>query len=232
MLLVRRVLLAALIVAFPSGSLLAVPMRFLAWDQAVGARKLAVQSGSQQVALKDLHPHKRTDPVAVTTGETPPLLVATDKTSPDGKPVTVEIKMAADIQSPLVLLIPDPKHPTGIRPFVIEDNVANFKWGTMRLLNATGKVLVMRFEKTVVPLPASWTPVDVALGGEGRNVGVEAIAKDDPKSMLYSAVWEHDMSLRKLVIIVPDTDGPPGAVDFKVIPENRRAVEAAAASKP
>ena len=228
MLLVRRAPLAALIVAVLSGPLSAVPMKFLAWDQAVAARKLSVQSGSQQIVLKGLHQDKRTDAVGVTTGETPPLLVATDKTAPDGKPVTVEIKMPADIQSPLVLLIPDPKHPTGIRPFVIEDNVANFKWGTMRLLNATGKVLAMRFEKTVVPLPASWTPVDVALGGEGRNVGVEAIAKDNPKAMLYSAVWEHDQAVRKLVIIVPDAEGPPGAVDFKVIPENRRAVEAAA----
>lgn len=223
----RRVSLASLILFLGSflASLQAAEFRFLAWDDAMGTRKLGLKSGEQITEVKDLHPLKRSRPVNAGL-EVPPLLVTLDRKDPEGKPLAVEIKMPADIQSPLVLVIPDPKHPTGVRPFVIEDNTARFKWGTVRVLNATGKAAMMKLDKTVAQLPPSWTPVDIDPGGAKRNMGVQAALKDNPTDILYSGVWEHDPDVRELVIILPGPDG----MDVKMIPENRKVIEAEAAA--
>jgi hypothetical protein len=54
-------------------------------------------------------------------------------------------------------------------------------------------------------------------------MGMQLVARDDLKAILYSAVWEHDPDVRKLVFVVPGTDVRTGAVEFKIIPENRHA---------
>ncbi|WP_035612549.1 hypothetical protein [Haloferula sp. BvORR071] len=232
----RVPLVISLVATFLSAPLQAAALRFLPWDDATAARKLSLKTGTTEVELKGLHPLKRSEPVqaaAPSDGAPGPMLVTPDKTGPDGKPAAVEIKVPADVQSPLVLIIPDAKHPTGLRTFVIEDNAGRFPWGTFRVLNATGKDLFMNFEKKPIALPASWTPVDVKLGGAQRNVGVETVAKANPKAILYSAVWEFDPDLRKLVFILPG--GAPAAptLEYKIIPENRKvaAAEEAAANK-
>jgi len=213
------------------GTLLAAPLRFLAWDADVAARKVGVKNGKDVVELKGLHPGQRTKAIqAAGTAEAPLQLLALDRLSADGKPTAADIKVPGDMKSPLVLIIPDPKHPSGLRTFVVEDNPGNFKWGTVRLLNATGKVLMMKHDKEVVTLPAAWTPVDLNPGGAERNVGVQLALKDNPKALIYSAVWEHDPAVRKLVFIVPGADVTTGVVDFKVVPEDRRVAEAEAAA--
>jgi len=225
-----RAPLAVLIATLLGSPLLAGPLRFLPWDETVAARKLAVASGKEVVDLKDLHHLKRSNAVSVPAGETPPLLVAKDKTSADGKPVTVEIKIPADCQTPLVIIVPDPKHPTGLRPFVIEDNTARFPWGAVRHLNATGKELVTKLGDKTAVLPPKWDPVDVDLGGKTRNFGIQTALKDNQKAILYSSVWEYDPDVRRLVIILPGTDARTGALDYKIIPENRKAMEMDAAA--
>jgi len=196
----------------------------------MATRKFGLKSGETVVEVKDLHPLKRTKAINI-KGETPPLLVALDKKDAEGKPVAIEIKIPADLKSPLVLIIPDAKHPTGVRPFVLEDNTANFKWGTIRVLNATGKAAMMKVDTKVAQLPVTWSPVDIDPGGAARNVGVQAAMKDKPAEILYSAVWEHSPDIRELVIVVPGTNVRTGALDFKVIPENRKVAEAEAASE-
>lgn len=232
MLLHRRSSLASAVLALllVNGPLSAAPFRFLAWDDAMATRKFGLKSGDTVVEVTDLHPLKRTKAIN-TSGAAVPLLVALDKKDAQGKPVAVEIKVPADLKSPLVLIIPDPKHPTGVRPFVLEDNSANFKWGTVRVLNATGKVAMMKVDTKVVELPSGWAPVDIDPGGAARNVGVQAAMKDKPADILYSAVWEHSPDLRDLVIVVPGANVRTGALDFKVIPENRKVVEAEAAAE-
>lgn len=210
----------------------AVPVKFLAWDDGIAARKIGFQNGKEITELQELHPNKRSGPLEATGGDTPLQFVALDRNSTDGKPVSVEIKLTAGIQSPLVLILPDAKHPTGLRPFVIEDNSSKFAWGSMRFINATGKALLIRNDKTITPLPEVWTPVDVDPGGKARNTGVQLVAREDTKSILYSAVWEHDPDVRKLIFVVPGTDVRTGAVDFKIIPENRRALAVAAPAPP
>ncbi|QJE95148.1 hypothetical protein [Luteolibacter luteus] len=196
----------------------------------MATRKLGLKYGEKVEELKGLHPLKRTKAVNV-TGETPPQIVALDKKDPQGKPLSVDIKLPADLKSPLVLIIPDPKHPTGVRPYVIEDNTANFKWGSIRVLNATGKVALIKVDTKVAELPSVWSPIDIDPGGTTRNVSVQAAMKDKPANVLYSAVWEHNVDVRELVIVVPSTTGGPGEIDFKVIPENRKIIEAEAAAE-
>lgn len=213
--------------------LLAAPIRFLPWDDGIAARKIGLQSAKGVTEITDLHPDKRTPAMDGTAGEVPLQLVALDRTSPDGRTVTVELKSITGMQAPLVLILPDPKHPTGLRPFVIEDNSSNFGWGTLRFINATGKALLIRQDKVVKALPDAWTPVDVDPGGAARNMGIQMAARDNLKDILYSAVWEHSPDVRKLVFVLPGADAGTGAVDLKVIPEDRRAMAAAAAdAKP
>ncbi len=211
-------------------SLLAIPLRFLPWDDGIAARKIALQDAKGANGIPDLHPYKRSVPMDGTAGEVPLQLVALDKTGPDGKPVSVEIKLTAGLLMPLVLILPDPKHPTGLRTFVIEDNTNNFNFGTMRFINATGKALLIRYEQSVKALTEAWTPVDIAPGGIVRNMGVQLAARDNLKEILYSSVWEHDPEVRKLIFIIPGTDVRTGAVEFKVISEDRRLIAAEAAA--
>jgi hypothetical protein len=212
------------------GSLFAATMRFLPWDHAIAARKIEFQHGGESVELT-LHPDQRSGPIKSTAGEKLLQLVALDRTGPDGKPASVAIKMPAGIQAPLVLILPDAKHPTGLRSFVIEDASANFAWGTMRFVNATGKALLVRHDKTIKELPDTWTPVDIAPGGDARNAGVLLAARDTPETILYSAVWKHDPNIRKLIFVIPGADVRTGVVAFKIVPEDRRVLAATTAQE-
>lgn len=206
----------------------AAPIKFLPWDDAIAARKIAFSDGTDVTEIKDLHPHKRTNTMKWTVGEVPPVLVALDRTSADGKPVTAPIKFTAGMTSPLVLILPDPAAPSGLRCFVIEDSSSRFGWGTLRFINATGRDLLVREDKTITPLPKTWKAVDLSPGGQKRNIGIQMASPADLKAVLYSAVWEHDPDVRKLIIVVPGTDAGSGAVDLKIIPEDRRSAAAPA----
>ena len=221
-----RAPLAVLFAALLSSPLLAGPARFLPWDEAMAGRKLAVTNGKgEAVDITDLHPLKRSRPIAIAgTPEAPPMLVAKDKVDANGKAAMIEIRIPAECQSPLVLIVPDPKHPTGVKPFVVEDNTARFPWGSIRHINATGKELITKVDKKVVTLPPKWDPVDVDPGGAQRNVGVETALKAQQAQVLYSSLWDYDPDIRRLVIILPGTDARLGALDYKIIPENRKAV--------
>lgn len=223
---IRPLRFALLILVSLAAPLSAVPLRFLPWDDEVAARKLALGGGKAETALPEMHPHKRSKPLAITLGETPPLLIALDRKGADGKPLSVVIKVAQGMISPLVLILSDPKNPAGLRTFVVEDNPTTFPWGTSRFINATSKQLLIRQEKIVTPLPPGWTPVDTSPGGEARNVGVQVAARDDLKSILYSSVWEYDPQIRKLIFIIPGGDERTGAIEMKIIPESRAVATA------
>ena len=227
----RYSLILLLVILAGHESLVAATIRFLPWDHTVAARKIAFQHG-EEVENLTLHPDQRSIPIKSTAGEEIFQLVALDLTSPDGKPASLAVKIPAGIQAPLVLILPDAKHPTGLRSFVIEDASANFAWGTMRFVNSTGKALLVRHDKTIKELPDTWTPVDIAPGGDARNAGVQVAARDDTKTILYSAVWRHDPNIRKLIFVVPGADVRTGVVAFKIVPEDRRVLAAPAAELP
>lgn len=210
-------------------TLQALPIKFLPWDHTVAARKLAFSDGKDVIELQDLHPDKRSKSQNWAGGEVPPMIVALDRTKDDGTPVTVPIKLASGIKSPLVLILPDPGNPSGLRSYVIEDNSGSFGWGTVRFINATGKELLVRQDKDVKKLPKTWQTTDISPGGNSRNLGIQMASPDDLSTVLYSAVWEHDPEIRKLVIIVPAAGTGSGALDLKIIPEDRRTVAVPAA---
>ncbi len=212
-----------------SQSLHGLPLRVLAWDDDIAARKLAIAGGGEATALKDLHPLSRSPAIDVAAAEgQPPLLQALDRTDEKGKPATDPIRIPGGVKRPLVLLMPDPKAATGVRPVVLEDDLAGFRWGTIRLVNATGRPLLFRCEKKISQLPAGWTPVDVAPGGQRRNMEVLLALREQPDNLIFSSIWEHREDLRKLVFVVPNTQPGEGPVAFKFILESRVDAEAAA----
>ncbi len=234
----RRIPLAAILLGVFSlvSPLHAIAIRFLPWDDSIAARKIGFSDGKDVAELQDLHPDKRSRPVIWPGGEIPPALVALDRTSPDGKPVSVALRFAPDIKSPLVLILPDPGAPSGLRSFVIEDSPGSFGWGTLRFINATGKELLIRKDNEIKALPQNWRAVDLNPGGSKRNIAIQMASKADLNTVLYSSVWEHDPNIRKLIIVIPGTEAGNPAVDLKIIMEDRRAaapvVSPAAAQTP
>lgn len=204
----------------------AVPVRFLAWDGGVSSREIAVAWGKESVEIAYMHPSKRTDKIDVPAGAESLRIVALDKKATDGELPSLPLKLGSGMKNPLVLLLPDKKAPTGLRLIALEDDVSNFRWGTIHLINATGQELYFIHEKKPTKLGVSWSPVVVAPGGASRNIGVAVFLPDKRDRPIYTAVWQHREELRQLVFLVPNEDQSRGPVDFKFITENRLAIEA------
>lgn len=224
-----RVLLILLCILTP---LSAAPPRVLAWDDAVAARKLALVRGKEVVELEGLHPSKRSEPLKL-GGEGPLMLRALDRTSDEGTPAQRECPSADNLDHPLLLVMPDEDHPTGLRIVALNDDPQGFRWGTYRFLNATPKPLALRLENKSVRLPSGWKPTDLRLTGETRGIGAMIAALESLKRPLYSAVWEHDPDVRTLCFIVPGTDPRLGPIEIKAVPQERAtfALEAEEARK-
>lgn len=205
------------------GTLLAAPLKVLAWDEGVAARKLSLSTAKGDLEINDLHPLQRSKSYAGAAPDAPLKVVARDRLDAEQKPVTLPVTVPAEMKQPLLLLMPDPKAPSGLRPFVLEDDNTSFPWGTIRLINATGKKLIFQCEKTAKAVPATFTPLDIAPGGDSRNIGIRVALESAPAKALYSAVWEHRADLRNLVFIIPGDDPRQGPVAFKIVPESKTA---------
>lgn len=211
-----------------SAQLQAIPIRVLAWDSQIAAMRLAIRDSKGATVIDAMHPSKRTGVYQLVAGELPPVIEVLDLKGPDGKVVTGEIKMSADIKKPLLVILPDEKAATGLRFFVIEDDARDFAWGSIRFINATGREVVFGCEKKLVPIPAAWNPVQAEPGGATRNMEVKFFFRDQPARAFYSGVWEQNPDLRMLVFLVPGEDPRLGPVAMKMIPEDRRLLNAAA----
>ncbi len=220
-------LCAFLVAAGPAA--FALDVRFLAWDEEIAARQVAVADGEKVTEIKDLHPLQRTEEIGTTAGEGIVTVRALDRKTPEGKALELPVKLGGGMSKPLILLLPDAKAPTGLRGFAIEDDSASFPWGSFRVLNATGKALAMGLGNQRAKLPAGWQPVVVKPAGE-KAQPVWFAAMDNLQKPLYSGVWKPDADIRRLVIVVPGTDVRLGPLALKVIPEDRKAL--AAVAKP
>jgi hypothetical protein len=204
-------------------SLHAIPLRVLAWNDEIAGRKLAIIDAKSSVTIAAMHPSKRTKPYHVTAEDKPVVIQALDRTDKDGKPAASQILIPQGTKQPLLLLLPDEKAATGLRLYVIDDDTADFPWGGIRFINASGKKLAFVFEKKTVILPASWTPVSVNPGGVSRNMETQLFIFDQPAVPVYSAIWEQQQDVRMLIFIVPGEDPRLGPVAMKMISEDRRA---------
>ncbi len=221
-----KFLLIQAIALLAASSLHALPFRFLAWDEDVAARKLAVVKGGDSALIEHLHPLQRTGAVDAAPGEGGQVVLrALDRKDDQGKEIDFPVKIGAGISRPLVLLLPDARAASGIRGFAIEDSDAAFPWGTFRILNATGKPLAIALGNERKTLPAGWVPVDLKPAGE-KPVPVMVVSPAAPGQALYSSVWKPDANLRRLVIVVPGTDTRLGPLALKVIPEDRQDLAA------
>ena len=202
-------------------------MRVLAWDDTIAGMRLALGDAKGSTVVEFMHPHKRTQVYQLAAGEKPLVVEALDKKNSEGKPFTCEIKIPEGFKQPLLVILPDEKAATGVRLFVLDDETSSFAWGSTRFINATGRQLVFVYEKKSVALPASWTPVQADPGGNNRNMEVKFFFRDEPARAFYSGVWEQNSDMRMLVFLIPGEDPRLGPVAMKIIPEDRRHVEAA-----
>lgn len=214
----------------------ALEFRFLAWDEKVAARPVAVIDGKdKEAAIKDLHPLKRSPRVSADLHEGSLLLRALDRKNTAGKPVDFNVVVPAEMTHPLVLLVSDTKAESGLRGLVLEDNTTNFPWGTFRFLNASGKDLGVALGSLRKALPAAWQPVDLLPGGDkALPVEIAMGDKDGDGSLkpLYASMWKADPDVRRLVFVTLGTTPRLGALDIKIIPEDRKqlAIEAGGAA--
>ncbi len=220
--------LASIVLAGPLAAQ-AVNARFLPWDDEIAGRELAAVSGGKLQPITGLHPLQRSPAVKVTPTEGRIVVRALDKPGDGDKPAEFEVKLAPGMKRPLVIFMPDPKSPTGLRGQAFEDATDRFAWGSYRLINITGKPLLMSIGKNVHKLPSGWTPVDIPFPGD-KPLPVIFVLEEDKTNHLWTGVWEPDPQLRKLVIVVPSEDRRLGALALKVIPEDRLAEEQPAAS--
>lgn len=204
--------------------LLATPVRFLAWDHDVANRKISVKKGGEILEIPTLTPYKRTDPISLPNSGESLALITSDRVGNDGQPRSIELKFEEAIENPLVIIFSDTKAASGLRIYIIEDSTKNFPWGSVRFLNATSQEFVFKHDNRLIPINASWAPINLTTSGQSRNIEVQLYSKAMPRKVYYSSIWEHDPELRMLAIIVPGSQSATGKVNFKIIPENRRAL--------
>lgn len=201
----------------------AANIRFLPLNEDVAGRKIGLQDSKHLTELKDLNLKKRSEAYACDINGKPPILLALDRERPNGNPAGVEIPLAADMKAPLVLILAEPDSPAGMRVIVIDDGETGFPWGCLRFVNTSDKPLMIRFDNNTMAIPESFAMINVEPGGEARNIGVQVFSKETPDTVLYSAVWEHDPNLRKLVFIVPAADPTSKELTLDTIPQDKRA---------
>lgn len=226
----RGLLTAAFVLLF-CPLLHAIPVRVLAWDEQIASMKLSLKDSKGSVPIDGMHPTQRTKVYQVAVGETPAVIETLDKKNAEGKPLFIPVSFPESVKKPLIIILPDEKAPTGIRPTVLEDDEAGFAWGSMRFVNATGKPIVFVHENKGTSLPPSWDPVMVQPGGDQRSMSVKLFFREQPQQAIYSATWEHQPEARILIFLVPGTDPRLGPVATKMITEDRRILAAEQALK-
>ncbi len=84
-----------------------------------------------------------------------------DRKDAEGKPATVEIVLPPTMKSPLIVILPDPQHPTGLRVIALDDSRTGFPWGSLRLFNASAISLMIHYGSEEKALTDGDLPVDI-----------------------------------------------------------------------
>lgn len=201
----------------------AASIRFLPVTEELAERKIGLQDSKGITELEELNPKKRSKAYSFSKGETPPSVVALDRQRPLGKPSGVDIILPAGIKSPLVLILEDPDHASGLRVIVMEDDAEGFSWGSLRFVNVADRPLTLRWDAETKAIPEAFGTVEINPGGAARNIGVQLFSEKEPDAILYSAVWEYDPNLRKLILILPAEDPASKDITLGIIPQDKRA---------
>lgn len=203
----------------------AISVRFLPINEDAAARKIGLQDGKGLTELGDLNPKKRSKSYPCKPGELPPMLVALDRERPGGKPLSVDMVLPDGMESPLVLIFTDTEVPSGFRILVLDDAATSFPWGSLRFVNTAKKPLMIRCDKETTAIAESPAHINLQPGGEARNIGVQIFSEEAPDEVFYSAVWERNPNLRKLIFVVPAEDSENKGVTLEIIPQDQRSKE-------
>jgi hypothetical protein len=212
------------VIAFTAAcsSLSAIEVRFVPLNGEIASRMIGIRDDKELLPLKGLDAMKRSDPLSCVIGEQALQLVAIDREGDNGKPASVAIGISPAMKSPLVVILPDSDHPTGLRTIAIEDSDDAFQWGCLLFINTSGGPLTLQIDKEKKSLPEDKSPVVIQPGGAMRNMGVQIYKEEQPDEVLYSAVWEHDPDFRKMIVIVPPKNEKASAFDLVIIPQDKR----------
>ncbi|MEM1082816.1 MAG: hypothetical protein AAGI48_01740 [Verrucomicrobiota bacterium] len=199
----------------------AANLRIIPWDEEVAERKLSIAYGKKVEETGYLHPDARSQAIKI-PAEAPNLRLETpDRLDDEGKPLAIKLNIPSGVRTPLLLILPDKKAPTGLRTMIIEDDLSSFKWGTFRMFNVTKKPLVFRWDKKAKTIEPGWKSTSIEPGGNSRNMEIFLYLKGNLEKPFYTAVWEHRSDMRQLVFMVPSSNTALGPVEFKFIPESR-----------
>lgn len=221
----RSLAAALFLVMGLGGAARAVPLRFLPLGEEVAGRKIGIRDSKGITGLKDLNAKKRSKAYQCNPGDAPLALVALDRERPDDKPASVPLTVAPEMKSPLVLILPSADDPSGMRAIVVDDSNAGFPWGALLFVNTTDKPLTIRSGKETTAIAKSPAVADVIIDGAARNLGIQIYPEFEPDHVLYSAVWEHDPNLRKLIFIVAAADPSAEELTLGIVPQDKRAKE-------
>lgn len=202
--------------------LLALPaaagsVRFIAADQAAALPAIAIRTPKGTVTVTDLGPLKRSAAYQLPKGAEAVHLETTERKGADGKPASVSLAIDPAVKSPLVVILPDAEQAAGFRAVMLDDDSKNFPAGTCRFVNTSRTTLALRFGKRAETLETGGSTRD--LSPEGGNVGVQLTEPDSPETILYSAVWQHEPMVRKLVLITSGADPKTTTVEVRVLPD-------------
>lgn len=200
----------------------ALDLKFIPWDNTIAKGEFSIQSEKKEITIDYLHPAVRSAGYQVPHGSSSLALTAKGKLNPNGTPASVPLKIEKENQHPLVILIPDKKSPIGVRPIVLNDNPAHFKWGTYQVINTTNTDFILICDKRPTKIPGKWQPVFASPSGDSRNISIAFFLPERRDKPFYSSVWQHSKNLRQIVLIADSTNTNDGPASFKFILEDKR----------
>lgn len=225
-------LLPGLCVVLGCASASAGEVRILAWDDAVASRPLAWVQGEEVTEISGLHPLRRSKSYSLKGEHAPAVIRALDR-SQGGDKAAVELRCAVDqrLLQPLLILLPDPAAPSGLRGLVIEDDMSSFGWGVMRFVNASGLEVIVQVEQKAARVATGWKPVNIQPGGLSRNVGIRIALAETIETPAYTSVWDYRDDARSLIFVMRGGESRLGSLVVKAIPEIKGVDGEATATK-
>lgn len=207
-------------------------VRILAWDDSVAARSLAWIQGEKETEVSGLHPLRRSKAYPRSSKDVPVVIRALDKPAVDGgKAPEMTCVVNPSFLRPLLILLPDPVAPSGLRGLVIEEDRSSFGWGAMRFVNTSGQDVIVQVEQDATRVPAGWKPVDMNPGGVSRNIGIRIALAEAIETPAYTSVWDHRDDSRVLIFVLRGGDSRLGSLAVKAIPEMKGAEEEISVTK-
>jgi hypothetical protein len=203
----------------------ALELRLVPLNQEVASRMISLRDRKEDLTIKRLEAMRRSDRISCSVGEQPLQIITLDREDPSGKPETVPILLPEGLRSPLILLLPDPDHPTGLRPITIDESEEGFQWGGLLFYNITKTPYTIKIDTETKLLPEDVSPIIIHPGGLARNIGVQIYQETKRDDILFSGVWEHDPNFRKIIVLVPPKNEKHSNFDLVIIPQDRRVKE-------